>query len=238
MSTVGSVMDSLKAKSSEKTRTIFVRHGGPANRILGVSVADLKVIAKGLKGQQALACELYETGYMESMYLAGMVASGKLMSEKQLQAWADGAQGISMISEHTVPWVAVESPAARVLALTWMKSKIEHVAAAGWCTYAGLLATMPDAALDLAEIEGLLARVVKEIDAAPNRVRYTMNGFVISVGTYVKPLLKKAKGIAEKLGAVSVNMGDTACKVPLATEHIAKIEARGKVGQKRKTIRC
>jgi len=236
--TVDSVMDGLKAKGSEKTRAILVRHGGLANHILGVSVADLKVMAKGLKGQQELALGLYATGFMEAMYLAGMVATGKLMSEKQLQAWADGSQGISMISEHTVPWVAVESPAARALALKWMGSKKEHVAASGWCTYAGLLATTPDEELDLVEIGGLLERVVKQIDAAPNRTRYTMNGFVISVGTYVKPLLKQAKETAKKLGAVSVNMGETACKVPLATEYIAKIEAMDRVGQKRKTIRC
>jgi len=160
------------------------------------------------------------------------------MSEKQLQTWADGSQGISMISEHTVPWIAVESPAARALALKWMGSKKEHVAASGWCTYAGLVATTPDAELDMVEIEGLLARVTKEIDAAPNRARYTMNGFVISVGTYVKPLLKQAKETAKKLGAVSVNMGETSCKVPLSTEYLAKIEAMDRVGQKRKTIRC
>ncbi len=238
MPTVDSVMDGLRAKGSEKTRAILVRHGGSADHILGVSVADLKVMAKGLKGQQELALGLYATGFMETMYLAGMVASGKLMSEKQLQAWADGSRGISMISEHTVPWVAVESPAARALALKWMGSKKEHVAASGWCTYAGLVATTPDVELDLVEIEGLLARVAKEIDAAPNRARYTMNGFVISVGTYVKPLLKKAKQTAKKLGAVSVNMGETACKVPLAIEYIAKVEGMDRVGQKRKTIRC
>ena len=238
MPTVDSVLGNLKAKGSEKTRAVLVRHGGSADHILGVSVADLKMMAKELKSQQELALGLYATGFMEAMYLAGMVASGKLMSEKQLQSWADGSQGISMISEHTVPWVAVESPAARALALKWMGSKTEHVAASGWCTYAGLLATTPDADLDLLEIEGLLARVVKEIDAAPTRSRYTMNGFVISVGTYVKPLLKQAKETAKKLGAVSVNMGETSCKVPLATEYIAKIESMDRVGQNRKTIRC
>ena len=32
--------------------------------------------------------------------------------------------------------------------------------------------------------------VVEQIGTAPNRVRYTMNGFVISVGCYVRPLMK------------------------------------------------
>jgi hypothetical protein len=119
-----------------------------------------------------------------------------------------------------------------------MNSKEESVAAAGWCSYSGLVATKPDAELDLKEIEGLLERVVKEIASAKNRVRYTMNGFVISVCSYVKPLSKQAKAAAQKIGTVSVDMGGTACEVPSALEMIATMEARGKIGVKRKTIRC
>jgi hypothetical protein len=65
-----------------------------------------------------------------------------------------------------------------------------------------------------------------------------MNAFVIAVGTYVKPLLKQAKAAAKKIGAVSVDMGDTACKVPLASAYIERVEAVGRVGKKRKTIKC
>jgi hypothetical protein len=122
--------------------------------------------------------------------------------------------------------------------MQWIKSKKEHIAACGWCTYTGLVATKSDDALNLAEIEQLLATVVKEIKTAPNRVRSAMNAFVIAVGGYVKPLSKQAKAAAQQIGAVSVDVGNTACKVPLATAYIAKIEAAGRLGQKRKTIRC
>ena len=92
--------------------------------------------------------------------------------------------------------------------------------------------------LDLKEIEGLLKQIEKDIDKASGRVRYTMNGFVISVGSYVKPLSKKAKATAKKLGKVEVDMGDTACKVPVATDYIEKIENSGRAYKKRKTIKC
>jgi len=238
MPTVASIMAELKKKGTEKTRKIYARHGMATDNLFGVSVAELKVIAKTIKGQQALACELYETGNLDAMYLAGMVADGSQMTQKQLHAWAEGAANLQMIAEYTVPWVTVENTHARDLALHWIKSKKEHVASSGWCTYSGLLATKADGALDLAEIENLLGTVVKGISSAQNRVRYTMNGFVIAVGTYVKPLLKQAKASAQKIGAVSVDVGDTACNVPLATAYIEKIEASGRVGQKRKTIRC
>ena len=77
-----------------------------------------------------------------------------------------------------------------------------------------------------------------QIGQAPNRVIMCMNGFVISVGSYVQPLLKQAKAIARKIGKVEVDMGDTACKVPLALEYIEKVEQAGRVGKKRKTMKC
>ena len=238
MPTVTSIMADLKKKGSEKTRNTYARHGMATKRMFGVSIADLKVIAKTIKGQQDLACELYDTGNLDAMYLAGLVADGSQMTKKQLNAWAEGAVNLQMISEYVVPWVTVENPDARDLAMQWIKSKKEHVASSGWCSYAGLVATKTDEALDLAEIEGLLGIVVKGIDGAQNRVRYTMNGFVIAVGTYVKPLLKQAKASARQIGAVSVDVGDTACNVRLAITYIEKIEASGRVGQKRRTIRC
>jgi len=238
MSTVTSVMAELKKKGTEKTRKIYARHGMTTDNMFGVSVADLKVIAKTIKGQQALACELYETGNMDAMYLAGMVADGSQMTPKQLNEWAEGAANLQMVAEYTVPWVTVENPHGRDLAMQWIKSKKEHVASSGWCTYSGLVGTKPDDALDLAEIESLLGTIVKGIKSAQNRVRHTMNGFVIAVGSYVKPLSKQAKATARQIGVVSVDVGDTACNMPLATAYIEKIEAAGRAGQKRKTIRC
>jgi 3-methyladenine DNA glycosylase AlkD len=238
MPTVTSIMAELKKKGSEKTRKMYARHGMATERMFGVSIADLKVIAKPIKGQQALACELYETGNLDAMYLAGLVADGSQMTKKQLNGWAEGATNLQMISEYTVPWVTVENPDARDLAIQWIESKKQGVASSGWCTYAGLVAVKPDKELDLSEIEGLLGTIVKEINGAQNRVRYTMNGFVIAVGTYVNPLLKQAKAVARQMGAVSVDLGDTACNVRPATAYIEKIEASGRVGQKRKTIRC
>jgi 3-methyladenine DNA glycosylase AlkD len=238
MPTVDAVMATLKSKGKEQTRKIYARHGMAADRVLGVSVADLKVVAKSIKGQQALACELYATGIMDAMYLAGMVADGSKLTREQLIAWAEGAAKMQMISEYTIPWVTVENPQGRALALQWIKSKKEHVAAAGWSSYSGLVSTLPDDQLDLAEIEGLLDTVVKQIGSAPGRVRYTMNTFVICVGGYVKPLSERAKAVAKQIGVVSVEMGETACQVPSALDYIAKMEARGKLGVKKKTIRC
>lgn len=236
MDTVEQVMSALEKKGSAQTRKTMLRHGAPDN-IYGVKVADLKTIAKKIKGKQELALELYETGNYDAQYLAGLVADGAKMTKRQLDAWAKSAT-CAMISEYTVAWVASESRHGRDQAIKWMKSKRESIASSGWNTYASLVSSRDDNELDLAEVKELLKRVAEEIEEAPNKVRYVMNGFVIAVGCYCKPLLKDAKRVAKRIGSVSVDMGETACKVPNATDYIKKVETAGRQGKKRTTVKC
>jgi hypothetical protein len=65
-----------------------------------------------------------------------------------------------------------------------------------------------------------------------------MNGFVIAVGTFVQPLTDLALKTAQKIGEVSVDVGDTSCKVPYAPEYIEKVQKKGAVGKKRKSAKC
>ena len=51
MPTTTTIMADLKRKGSEKFRNTPARHGMPTDRILGVSVANLRLIAKTIKGQ-------------------------------------------------------------------------------------------------------------------------------------------------------------------------------------------
>src|SRR5262245_18118280 len=117
-----------------------------------------------------------------------------------------------MLSEYTVAGVAAESPHGAAQAREWIESGTEAIASCGWCTFSGLVAIRPDEELDLAVIEKLLDRVEAGIHAVPNRVRYTMNVFVIAAGSAVTPLTGKARAVARAVGKVEVDMVGTACK--------------------------
>jgi hypothetical protein len=229
-------MTQLKKLGSAQTKKTFLRHGCP-EPLFGVKVADLKTIVKKVKTNTALAKELYRTGNSDAMYLAGLIANGGELTREELWEWARTATW-SMISEYTVAWVAAENPHGWELALEWIDSPEDKFSATGWCTLGSIVATREDKVLDLKTLERLLDRVVKTIPQASNRTRYTMNNFVIAVGGYVKPLTKKALEAASKIGTVEVDMGDTACKVPLATDYIKKMISTGRAWKKRKTFKC
>ena len=234
--TASEVIRELEGYGNETTKRIFINHGA-REPFFGVKVQDLKKIVKKIKKDYRLSLELYGTGNSDAMYLAGLIADEKAMTKQDLQKWVKGAYWY-MISDYTVPWIAAESNFGKELAKDWIESDQEFIASAGWATLSNLVSLKPDNELDIENISALLDRVEMEIHSAQNRVRYTMNGFVIAVGSYVKELTNKAIFIGGKIGKVHVDMGGTACKVPLAPEYIQNVIDRGTHGKKRKVARC
>jgi 3-methyladenine DNA glycosylase AlkD len=234
--TANEIIASLRALGSESYKRVIMKHG-IIEPVFGVSVAELKKIQKQIKKDYQLALDLYDSGIYDARYLAGLIADDLKMSKRDLQHWALTSNCPSN-SEYTVAWAASESRYGRELALTWIEAESELIAAAGWSTLSNLVAIKDDAELDMDELKTLLLRVQKTINTEKNRVRYTMNGFVIAVASYVSPLSEFAMKIATKIGKVSVDVGDTECKVPYAPEYILKAQQRGSLEKKRKTSRC
>jgi 3-methyladenine DNA glycosylase AlkD len=234
--TADEILAELKSLGKESIKNTLLKHGAQ-EPFFGVKIEDLKKIQKRIKQDHQLALDLYETGISDAMYLAGLIVDDTRMMKKDLHHWIKRAYW-SLLSEATVPWVAAGSPHGHHVALEWIESKHENIAAAGWTTLGCLVSVKDDAELDLVELKQLLERTEKTIHDQPNRVRYCMNCFVIAVGSYVKSLTATAKRVGKKIGKVSVDVGETACKVPLAAEYIEMIEKRGTIGKKRKTAKC
>jgi hypothetical protein len=236
------LMAELEALGNAQTRKIWTNHGadGP---MFGVKVGDMKTLIKkmkkatGKKVDQGLASALYATGNVDAMYFAGLIAEPDVITPEELDRWAHDAT-FYMVSEYAVAGTAAESPHGWALGLRWIESEVPPVACAGWATLAGCLALHPDDELDLDKIRELLLHIQEHIHGARNRVRYTMNGFVIGVGCYIESLSPLAKEVAEAVGKVQVNVGNTACKVPYAPDYIDKVVTMGRLGQKRKMVRC
>lgn len=226
------VLKELKSYSNENNKKTLLKHGAK-EPFYGVKVQDLKKIQKKIKKDHNLALELYSTGNSDAMYLAGFIADEKIITKETLNIWVNEAYWY-YISEYTVPWIAAESEYGFEIGLEWIDSMEEERVAAGWATLAYLATIKQDDELDIAEYKKLLVRVEKNIANAQNRVRYVMNGFVIGIGGSISELNELATEVAKNIGKIEVDLGGTACKVPLATDYIKKVIDSGKLGNKRK----
>lgn len=213
-----------------------MKHGA-REPFFGVKIADLKKILGKTKKNHELSLALYKTGNSDAMYLAGLMADENQITESQLNEWIDKAYWY-YLSEFTVPWVAAETTFGFELGLKWIQSDKERIASAGWATLSYFAGVNPDENLNIETYSRLLDKVASEIHNAKNRVRHTMNAFVIATGTYIRELNEKANAIAQKIGKIEVEMNGTACKVSLASEYLSKALKKGQIGKKRKTARC
>jgi 3-methyladenine DNA glycosylase AlkD len=234
--TAEEIVAELKPLGADSCKNVLLKHG-IKEPVFGVKIEYLKKFQKKIKKDYRLALDLYETGIYDAMYLAGLIADDDKMTKKDLNRWVEKANCDSLCN-YTVAWVTAHSPHGWELAREWIESKKESVANCGWATLGGLVAITDDSELDLTELKQLLKRIQTTIHQQPNRVRYTMNGFVIAVGSYVQALTDTALQTAAKVGLVKVDMGDTACKIPDAAQYIEKARARGSIGKKKKTLKC
>ena len=66
-------MAALEKLGNAQTRKMWLTHGG-TGELFGVRIGDMKTLLKPLKGRHDVALQLYATGNVDAMYLAGLVA--------------------------------------------------------------------------------------------------------------------------------------------------------------------
>ena len=233
--TTDEIVAQLKRMGSEGTARVLRNHGAH-NPCLGVKIGDMKPLQKRIKRNYSLSLELFDTGIYDAMYLAGLIAEPERMTKKDLDTWVKTAS--KPIASYVVGPTAASSPAGWNLALAWIKSRKEIENIAGWATLSAAASIYPDEELDLDEYQRLLADVERKIHATKDAVRYQMNSFIISVGSYICSFTDNAVEAGNRIGRLKVDTGNTDCNVPFAPAVIQRVVDRGSIGKKRKSAMC
>lgn len=230
------VMSELQALGTPQTKKTYMNHGA-REPLFGVTTGSMKPLMKKTGRNHELSMALYATGNYDAAYFAGMIAEPEKMKEADFETWMETAY-CSMMSDYVVAVTLAETDYAQEVADRWIKSGKELYMSAGWCCYCWLLGVRPDNFFDKDKLRGMLHWVGENIHSQPNSTRYAMNDFVIAIGISYLPLHDEALLIAEQIGAVHVDMGRTHCKTPLALDYIRRAEKKGRLGFKRKKVRC
>lgn len=233
------VLAQLEALGTAQNRKIYRRHGA-ADPMFGVSYAELGKLKKKIKTDQALARELWASGIHDARVLATMIADPAAADADMLESWARDATNQALT--YALAEVAACSPAAWSLMERWMVAGDEWRGSTGWEVLSRLVnqeATGAEAADSSPDSswEPFLEVIEREIHGSPNRVRYAMNGALISIGSRSDALAAKATAAAARIGRVEVDHGETGCKTPDAASYIRKTrehrtkKAAGKAGR-------
>ena len=229
-------MEELEALGKERMKKMYMTNGAQ-EPLFGAATGAMKPIKRKIKINQPLAEELYATGNYDAMYFAGVIADPKAMTEADFNRWIDKAY-FYMLSDYVVAVTLSESDIAQDVSDKWIESGEELKMSAGWSCYCWLLGNRKDSEFSEDKISNMLDKVKASIHEAPERTKSAMNNFVYTVGVSYKPLHEKAVETAKQIGVVEMKRDNKKSSFLNASENIQKQVDLGKLGFKRKYVRC
>jgi 3-methyladenine DNA glycosylase AlkD len=230
------VMQELEALGKERMKKTYISNGAH-EPLFGVATGAMKPLSKIIKKNQPLADELYATGNYDAMYFAGVIADPMSMTEEDFERWMDGAY-FYMLSDYVVAVTLAETDIAQAVADKWIASGEELKMSAGWSCYCWLLGSRKDSEFSASKLSNMLDQVANTIHHSPERTKSAMNNFIYTVGISYLPLHERAFETAKAIGPVEMKREKKKSSILLASENIQKELDRGKLGFKRKYVRC
>jgi hypothetical protein len=211
----------LEKAGAEQTRKTYARHGakGP---MFGVQFGELFRLMKEIDVDHELACQLWATGNVDARNLAMKIADPQAFTPAELDRWA--VENPMRMCALYIATLAAEGPHARSKLRQWLSSSDACLHGMGW-TLLGRLSDL-DESFPEDELLRRVEEIAKTIHAAPSEVRHDMNLALITIGGRSPSTRKAVMAAAKRIGTVTVDHGDTACKTPDAIEAVEKKWAR------------
>lgn len=90
MASAEEVLGKLKAKARPDQLEGMARYGMVSEKRLGISIPELRKMAKEIGKDHALALKLWESGIQEARILAAMIDRPEEVTEQQMEEWVRG----------------------------------------------------------------------------------------------------------------------------------------------------
>ena len=223
MPTYEQVMSELENYGTGQNRKIYAQHG-VGEAMFGVSYGNLNALKKQIKTDHALAKKLWASGNHDARVLATKIADPKQADSETLDAWARDLDNY-VITDALSEYVS-KTKLNRDKMEAWVDNDSEWISTAGW-NLLGYLA-LKDKSLPDSFFQPYLDTIARDIHDRKNRVRYAMNNALIAIGSRNDALEPQALTVADTIGAVEVDHGETNCETPAAADYIKKTRARQK----------
>ena len=176
---LNAVMDELAAKASEESRAGMARYGINVTDAFGVSVPELRRMAKVLGTDHELALALWDTGNHEARTLASMVDDPAAVTEVQMEQWAADFDSWDVCDQVTSN-LFDKTPFAYEKVGEWSAAEDEWVKRAAFATAAAL--AVQDKKAPDERFLAILELVRREAGDGRNFVKKAVNWALRNIG--------------------------------------------------------
>ncbi len=227
------VMKTLEELGTDQCKNIYLNHGADID-LFGVSVSKLRNVAKQIKKNHDLGVQLLFSNNVDAIYLSQWIIDPTKLKLSDYEKIINSTNYYMIIENVVAPLVARNRQLSVECLHKWLDSNNSRYRQVAYTLFSLILGSFENELIDMDFVLKRLIYVEKNIQNEENRVRYTMNNFIISVGISLPYFTKAAIQSSINYGKVLVDMGNTSCRVPIAHEYIKKAEKMNKTGIKRK----
>ncbi|OGF51077.1 MAG: DNA alkylation repair protein [Candidatus Firestonebacteria bacterium RIFOXYA2_FULL_40_8] len=194
--TLKEVLTYFKEHKNEANLSGMVRFGINIQKTYGLSIPELRALAKIIGTDHELALSLYKSGIHEGKVLASIIDDPLLVTEKQMESWVKGFNSWDVTDAATTNLFDL-TPFAWKKAKEWTKRKPEYEKRAGFTIMAGL--AVHDLVSPDEKFEEFYPYIIKESVDERNFVRKAVNWALRNIGKRSFKLNKSAIKVSEEL---------------------------------------
>jgi 3-methyladenine DNA glycosylase AlkD len=190
------IITHLKSLENQDNIKGMARYGINTKNTLGISIYQLRPLAKQIGKNHALALQLWESGFHEARLLAGFIDDPEKVTSKQMDSWANDFDSWDVCDQACTSLFDL-SPLAWTKVYEWAERDEEFVRRAAFSLIAGL-AVHDKKAAD-STFEECFPLIIKYSVDERNYVRKAVNWALRNIGKRNQKLNKKAIQTAEKM---------------------------------------
>ena len=177
--TLEQIIDEIRKRGDPNVVAGMTRFGIQASKALGVSIPQLRDLAKKIGKNHSMAEQLWQTGIHEARILAGMIDDPARVTEDQMEKWVNDFDSWDIVDGSCGNLFDKTELAVRK-ALEWSKRKEEYVKRAGFVLMAEL-AVHDRKAADKTFLD-FLPLIVREASDERNFVKKAVNWALRQIG--------------------------------------------------------
>lgn len=196
MTTVAEVLSKLKTKADPKNLPGMARFGMAVGSRLGVSVPEMRKIAKEVGRDHRLALALWKTGIAEARIVAALIDDPGEVASKQMESWVKDLDSWDVCDQVCLS-LFDKSPLAWQKIPQWAERDEEFVKRAAFALIAGL-AWHDKRAVDQRFVE-LFPILMKGADDDRNFVKKAVSWAIRNIGKRNRRLNKAALKLARDI---------------------------------------
>lgn len=191
------IIKTVKSSGNKKDIEGMLRFGiRPKTKIYGVSIYELRKLAKKIKRNHALALKLWSSKIHEARLLAGFVDEPEKVTDGQMEKWVKDFDSWDICDQICSNLFDTQKTAYQK-AISWSKRKEEFVKRAGFVMMACL--AVHDKQAEDEKFLKFFPLIKKEAIDERNFVKKAVNWALRQIGKRNISLNKKAIGLAKEI---------------------------------------